>query len=92
MSIPNVVYVFCCPLCEKVFEHDEPGEPCCTGPSESRDEHEMTLMHLVRIAHKEVGPKYAQARAEGQLLIIDGVGCNERIQHEIMLATQRRNG
>lgn len=82
----KAIYVFACPVCRKQFVHDEPGEPCCTGPSETSDDHEMQVMKLVRVDRREVGPKYAQARADGQLLIPGGVGCDDKIQREILIA------
>ena len=63
------VYVFECPMCAKTFRADEPGEPCCTGPSESRDDHELVIMRLLRIDKVEVHPMFAYKRAEGRLLL-----------------------
>jgi hypothetical protein len=37
-------YAFRCPVCRKTFVYDSPDEPLCTGPSESRDDHEPALM------------------------------------------------
>lgn len=48
---------------------DEPGEPCCTGPSESRDDHEMVIMHLLSIENKQVSPEISDRRAAGVLLM-----------------------
>lgn len=62
-------YTFICPLCRKRFANDEPGEPLCTGPSESRDEHEMTVMLLERIERTDVSPEVALRRASGRLLL-----------------------
>lgn len=42
--IQQDVYLFVCPVCRKVFRHDDRYEPMCTGPSESRNEHEPTVM------------------------------------------------
>lgn len=42
------VYVFKCPLCQKLFRTDEPYEPVCTGPSENRDDHAPEVMRLVK--------------------------------------------
>ena len=62
-------YVFTCPVCQKRFKSDEPGEPCCTGPSESRDEHPMEVMRLHSVQYEEVHPALAEARANGPLLM-----------------------
>ena len=42
------VYVFVCPLCRKEFRYDDPFEPMCTGPSESRDDHSPEVMRFAR--------------------------------------------
>jgi hypothetical protein len=63
-------YVFKCPVCHKLIRSDEPGEPVCTGPSEMRDDHEHTVMHLHKRQSVEVSPEYGAARAEGPLLIL----------------------
>lgn len=62
-------YLFGCPVCHKLFKADEPGEPCCTGPSEMRDDHELTVMHLVRVDDVDVHPEKAKKRADGPLLL-----------------------
>lgn len=62
-------YTFRCPICEKRFTYDQPGEPCCTGPSEMRDDHPMETMRLVSIAKTEVAPDYAEQRAGGVLIL-----------------------
>lgn len=62
-------YVFGCPVCLKTFKYDEPGEPCCTGPSEMRDDHVMTVMRLVRIEKSEVHPRFALKRSVGALIL-----------------------
>ena len=62
-------YVFVCPICRKFFTTDEPGEPLCTGPSETRDEHELQVMRLHAIERKQVPPQYAERRAVGTLLM-----------------------
>lgn len=41
---PTGAWTFVCPVCAKRFRWDDPVEPLCTGPSESRDEHEPTVM------------------------------------------------
>lgn len=61
-------------MCAKEFTYGEIGEPLCTGPSESRDEHEPTLMRLVRIGRGLVHPVVAERRANGPLIITD-VSC-----------------
>lgn len=40
-------FLFRCPICQKVVAFDDACEPCCTGPSETRDEHELTVMTRV---------------------------------------------
>jgi hypothetical protein len=41
------VYLYECPLCKKRFRYDDPYEPICSGPSESRDDHPPEVMRLV---------------------------------------------
>jgi hypothetical protein len=41
------IFRFRCPTCRKTFQNDSPLEPICTGPSESRDDHEPTVMQAV---------------------------------------------
>lgn len=67
----GAVYTFRCPVCGKDFRSDEPGEPCCTGPSETRDDHEMTVMRLHSVGYREIAPAYAEQRAGGVLLTPD---------------------
>jgi hypothetical protein len=43
------VNVYRCPVCEKVFRHDDEYEPLCTGPNEATDDHPMTVMQFVRV-------------------------------------------
>jgi len=62
-------YTFRCPVCAKLFTYDAPGEPCCTGPSESSDDHEMTIMHLIRVNRREIAPEVGAARANGPLIL-----------------------
>jgi hypothetical protein len=70
------LYTFRCPCCGKYFRQDEPGEPLCTGPNESADDHPPVLMRRVRVArpvnpgthYREVDPATAEALAEGPLL------------------------
>lgn len=52
---PNVVggiYRFRCPTCRKEFSHDHDVAPLCTGPSETRDEHELAEMLLVAVKRR----------------------------------------
>lgn len=63
-------YVFTCPVCRKTFCNDEPGEPCCTGPSETRHDHDLTVMHLLRVDRVDVHPVAAARRAAGPLLLL----------------------
>lgn len=65
----RLTYTFVCPLCCKQFRSDEPGEPCCTGPSEMRNDHPLEVMRLLRIDKDEVNPVLAERRAEGRLLM-----------------------
>ena len=65
----KATYVFSCSVCHKEFRSDEPGEPCCTGPSEMRDDHEMVVMHLKSINQVEVHPEVAEKRSVGGLLM-----------------------
>ena len=48
------VYLFRCPLCRKDFRYDDPYEPLCTGPSETRDEHAPEVMRFVRRETRQV--------------------------------------
>ena len=63
------VYTFHCPICRKRFTSDEPGEPCCTGPSEMRDDHPMEVMRLFEVNDIQVSPAAAERRAHGPLLL-----------------------
>lgn len=65
----NVTYTFVCPMCSKRFTSDQPGEPCCTGPSEMRDDHPMETMRLLRVNREDVNPVRAEQRAAGELLL-----------------------
>lgn len=66
------IYVYLCPVCKKRFRSDSPYEPCCTGPSENRDDHEMTVMMLESVTNrsdvKEVSPLLAKLRAQKPLI------------------------
>lgn len=62
-------YTFGCPVCSKRFVYDEPGEPCCTGPSEMRDDHPLEVMRLISVERVAVAPTFAEARATGELLL-----------------------
>jgi hypothetical protein len=48
-TISRGVYVYICPVCRKELRFDDLYEPCCTGPSETRDEHDLTVMQVHRI-------------------------------------------
>jgi hypothetical protein len=48
------VYVFECPLCKKRFRFDDPYEPLCSGPSESRDDHSPEVMRLVTTVEQKI--------------------------------------
>ena len=41
------VFIYECPVCGKRFRYDDPYEPMCTGPSETRDEHAPVVMKFV---------------------------------------------
>lgn len=62
-------YVFGCPVCHKTHRSDEPGEPCCTGPSEMRDDHQMQVMRLLKVDRDDANPARAEKRAKGELLM-----------------------
>lgn len=62
-------YTFWCPVCSKTFRIDGPGEPCCTGPNETLDEHPLTVMHLQRVGQREVHPERAADRSAGPLIL-----------------------
>lgn len=68
------VYTFECPTCGKRFTYDEPGEPLCSGPSETTDDHlpeVMLLRQVVTLDKREVTPSHeaAEARAQGALFV-----------------------
>jgi hypothetical protein len=68
------VWSFRCPMCSNTFDYDEPGEPLCTGPSESLDEHppEYMLLKSVRPVGKNekyTPPGLAELRAANTLYI-----------------------
>lgn len=71
-------WTFVCPVCGKRFTYDQPGEPMCTGPSETRDEHCPEVMDLVSVRTRSTGivgiaPDIAAIRKEGTLYIPSGV-------------------
>jgi hypothetical protein len=65
-------FTFRCPVCAKTFRTDEPGEPCCTGPSEMRHDHDLAVMRLVQIDRREISPIYAERRAHGPMILLEG--------------------
>lgn len=72
--VSGKVYTFRCPECGKEFTYDQPGEPTCTGPSETRDDHpheKMLLKSVVNLDKVEKRPDdaTAHARAEGSLWV-----------------------
>ena len=67
-------WTFKCPICSKLFEYGEPGEPLCSGPNESTDDHEQVAMLLdsVRLldgTEKNAPPGVAEARLAGSLYV-----------------------
>lgn len=75
--VTGKVYTFECPKCHKRFRTDNPGEPVCTGPSETRDDHphEKMLLHsLVNADKVEKRPDdvTARARADSPLWVPPG--------------------
>ncbi len=69
MNTPKT-YVFRCPVCLKTFKTDEPGEPCCTGPSEMRHDHDLAVMRLHSVDRREIAPARAIARSQGPLILL----------------------
>lgn len=69
-----MIYVYVCPLCKKRWRSDSPNEPCCTGPSENRDDHEMTVMHLLKIGKVEIHPAVAARKAISPLILLPDDG------------------
>jgi hypothetical protein len=68
------VWTFKCPTCSKLFEYDEPGEPLCTGPNETTDDHDTTAMLLLSVRtvegrEKFAPPEVAQRRSTGALFV-----------------------
>lgn len=84
----KATYIFGCPICRKQFSYDAPGEPCCTGPNETADDHEMQVMRLIRIERREVGPQYAEKRAAGALLM-PGSFFDATIEREVKIAVAK---
>lgn len=81
-------YTYNCPVCNKKFTYDSNLEPCCTGPSESRDEHEITVMILHKIETTEINPVVAKLRSEGPLLLPDPIllpNYEEKVAREVRL-------
>lgn len=64
------IYTFQCPICEKFFKAKQPAEPCCTGPSEMRDEHDMAVMRLLKIDEQHVPYFVAEKHAKGPLIVL----------------------
>lgn len=69
-------WLFKCDVCGKTYEYGEPGEPLCSGPSESRDDHEQAPMKLVSVRSarddnvvKYAPPGVAEARLDGPLYV-----------------------
>ena len=72
--VSGKVYTFACPTCRKHFKSDEPGEPMCTGPSETRDDHPAVTMLLHSVynldkVEKRPDADTAAKRAEGGLWV-----------------------
>lgn len=70
--IPGDAFTHECPVCFKRFRYGHAHEPLCTGPSESSDDHEPTVMRLVRVDKNEVNPVLAERLALGPLILPDG--------------------
>jgi hypothetical protein len=63
-------FTFECPVCAKRFRYDNAFEPLCTGPSESRDEHEPAVMRLLRADKKEIHPNIGLLLSEQPMIIL----------------------
>ena len=63
-------YTFKCPVCAKMIDFDYHAEPCCTGPSESRNEHELAIMSIVAINGRKIDPARGRAKADGPLIVL----------------------
>jgi hypothetical protein len=65
------LYTYRCPECRKDFTYDQPAEPMCDGPGETKS-HEPKVMHRIRVKDREqtveVSPEEGAARAKGTLL------------------------
>jgi len=48
------VYLFLCPTCGKTFRYDDDYGPMCSGPSETRDEHDPVPMRLLKTDERQV--------------------------------------
>lgn len=71
-AIPGDAFTHECPVCRKRFRYGHIYEPLCTGPSETRDDHEPTVMRLIRIDRREIDPKVAERRARAPMILPDG--------------------
>jgi hypothetical protein len=68
------VWNFTCEMCGKKFRYDQPGEPLCTGPSETVDVHPPEAMLLLSVEpvgknEKMAPPGVAHERVAGALYI-----------------------
>ena len=67
-------WTFVCPECHKKLRLDQPGEPLCTGPSESRDDHPHETMLLLSVRdvdniERHLPPGAAERRQAGPLYV-----------------------
>lgn len=66
-----MIYVYHCPVCDKRFRSPSKSEPCCTGPCESRDDHEMTVMILESVNGERINPIIGKIKSLGPLILDD---------------------
>lgn len=61
-----------CPVCSKKFRYGHSFEPVCTGPSENSDDHEPTVMRLIKIDKRDVNPVKAEAKRHAPMILPEG--------------------
>lgn len=72
----RMIYIFQCPICQKKLRTGSSFEPCCTGPSENRDDHPMQVMRLLQVQKVEINPLESERKATGPLILPPGFKYN----------------
>lgn len=65
MAYVERIYTFRCPECQNEFTYNEPGEPLCDGPGDTKS-HNPKVMRRIRVKDKDLGTKEVSA-AEGEM-------------------------